>query len=178
MTARMSSLDAFTTPRMRAERLRPDHWADLRRMDTDEQMMAMLGGVRDEVGTADYLARNLKHWAERGFGLWMLRDFQTNTMIGRAVLRHLEIDDVDEVEVGYGFLPDYWGRGLATEIALTCVRLGLEELRLRSLVAITLTTNRGSRRVLEKAGLVYERDVLHAGLSHALFRIVNQGVVR
>jgi RimJ/RimL family protein N-acetyltransferase len=170
----MSSLDAFTTPRMRAERLRRHHHADLRRMDSDEQMMATLGGIRDQAGTAAYLARNLEHWDEHGFGIWMLRDLQTGTMMGRAVLRHLEIDDVDEVEVGYGFLPEYWRRGLATEIALACVRIGLEELRLSSLVAITLTTNRGSRRVLEKTGLVYERDVVHAGLLHALFRILNQ----
>ncbi len=166
------------TPRMRAERLRPHHHADLRRMDSDEQMMATLGGTRNQAGTAAYLARNLEHWAEHGFGIWMLQDLRTGTMMGRAVLRHLDIDDVDEVEMGYGFLPEYWGRGLATEIALACVRLGLEELRLPSLVAITLTTNRGSRRVLEKTGLVYERNVVHAGLLHALFRTLNQGVAR
>ena len=138
---------------MRAERLRPDHLADLRRMDADEGMMTYLGGVRDASGTAEYLARNLDHWAQYGFGIWMLRDSETNLMIGRAVLRHLEIDGVDEVELGYGFLPPFWGRGLATEIARACVRIGLEGLRLPSLVAITLPTNHGSRRVLEKAGL-------------------------
>jgi RimJ/RimL family protein N-acetyltransferase len=139
-------------------------------MDSDELMMAMLGGIRDEAATSDYLSRNLDHWAEHNFGIWMLRDRQTGAMIGRAVLRHLEIDGHDEVEVGYGFLPQFWGRGLATEIARACVRIGLEELRFPSLVAITLTTNRGSQRVLEKAGLRHERDIMHAGVPHALFR--------
>ena len=171
MTARMSSLDAFTTARMRAERLRPDHYADLRRMDADEQMMATLGGIREDAGTREYLARNLEHWAEYGFGIWMLRDLETGTAMGRAVLRHLDIDEADEVEVGYGLLPAFWGRGLATEIARACVRVGLEQLRLPSLVAITLTTNDGSRRVLEKVGLRYERTLTHAGQLHALFRI-------
>ncbi|HET6837567.1 MAG TPA: GNAT family N-acetyltransferase [Gemmatimonadales bacterium] len=178
MAGRISSLDAFTTRRMRAERLRPDHHADLRRMDTDARMMATLGGIRDPAGTAEYLARNLEHWAEHGFGIWMLRDVDTGSVMGRAVLRHLEINGVDEVEVGYGFLPEFWGRGLATEIARACVRIGLEALRLPSLIAITLTTNFGSRRVLEKAGLLYQRDMLHAGLPHALFRIVNQGAAQ
>jgi RimJ/RimL family protein N-acetyltransferase len=132
--------------------------------------MATLGGVRDEAAIADYLARNLDHWAEHGFGIWMLRDSQTGAMIGRAVLRHLDIDGSDEVEVGYGFLPQFWGRGLATEIARACVRIGLEELGFPSLVAITLRSNRGSQRVLEKAGLRYERDIVHAGVPHALFR--------
>lgn len=147
-------------------------------MDSDEKMMATLGGIRNPAGTAEYLARNLEHWTEYGFGIWMLRDVESGNMLGRAVLRHLEISGVDEVEVGYGFLPEFWGRGLATEIARACVRIGVEGLRLASLVAITLTTNGGSRRVLEKAGLLYQRDIVHSGLPHALFRIVNQGVAR
>jgi RimJ/RimL family protein N-acetyltransferase len=147
-------------------------------MDTDETMMATLGGVRDEAASAEYLARNLEHWAEHGFGIWMLRDLEIGTMMGRAVLRHLEIDGVDEVEVGYGFLPEFWGRGLATEIACACIRIGLEALRRPSLIAVTLTTNRGSRRVLEKAGLLYQQDIIHAGLPHALFRIINEGAAR
>jgi [ribosomal protein S5]-alanine N-acetyltransferase len=171
------SLDAFVTPRMRAERLQPDHYGELRRMDTDEAMMASLGGPRAEPASADYLARNLEHWKEHGFGIWMLRNRESGTMMGRAVLRHLEIDGIDEVEVGYGFLPQFWGRGLATEIARECVRIGLEDLRLPSLVAITLTTNHGSQRVLEKAGLSYERNIVHAGLAHALFRTPNEGTV-
>jgi len=156
---------------MLAERLTADHLPDLRRMDGDERMMATLGGVRDEPGTAGYLERNLAHWREYGFGIWMLRERETSAMIGRAVLRHLDVEGTDEIEVGYGFLPDWWGRGLATEIAITCVRIGRERLNFASMVAITLATNRASQRVMEKAGLSYERDLSYAGLPHVLYRI-------
>ena len=92
-------------------------------------------------------------------------------MIGRAILRHLDVEGVDEVEVGYGFMPDYWGRGLATEIAQACVRIGFDRLGFGSLVAITTPENIASQRVMRKAGLAYERDIVHAGLPHVLFRI-------
>ena len=140
-------------------------------MDEDEQFMALLGGVRDKAGTVTYLEMNVKHWVDHGFGMWMLRDAATGTVIGRAILRHLDVEGVDEVEVGYGFMPEYWGRGLATEIAQACVRIGFEQLGLRSLVAITRPINAASQRVMTKAGLVYERDIVHAGVSHVLFRI-------
>jgi RimJ/RimL family protein N-acetyltransferase len=153
----------------------PDHLADLRRMDTNEAMMATLGGLRDETGTAAYLARNLEHWAEHGFGIWMLREIESGTMAGRAVLRHLDLEGVDEVEVGYGFLPEFWGQGLATEIARACVRLGLERLRLQSLVAVTLTTNLRSQRVLRKASLAYERAITYANLPQLLYRTIDHG---
>jgi len=132
--------------------------------------MAQLGGVRDVAGTLAYLEHNMAHWMAHGFGLWMLRERGTGAVIGRAVLRHLEVDGVDEVETGYGFLSDLWGRGLATEIARACVSIGREQLGLASVVGITVPTNTASQQVMRKAGLRYERDIVHAGLPHLLFR--------
>jgi RimJ/RimL family protein N-acetyltransferase len=163
-------MDRFATPRLRAERVAAAHWLDLRRMDESEAFMALLGGVRDTVGTAAYLETNLKHWTDHGFGMWMLREASTAAVVGRAILRHLDVEGVDEIEVGYGFMPEYWGRGLATEVARACVRIGFDRLGLSSMVAITTPANLASQRVMTKAGLLYERDIVHAGVPHLLFR--------
>ena len=163
-------LDTFLTPRILAERLSNEHWLDLRRMDEDERFMEFLGGARDEAATQGYLDRNLAHWAEHGYGLWMLRKRDTGAVLGRAVLRHLNLDGVDEVETGYGFFPEFWGQGLATEIAQACVRIGREQLRLPSLVGITVPANSESQRVLRKVGLEFERNIVHDGLACMLFR--------
>jgi ribosomal-protein-alanine N-acetyltransferase len=162
--------DSFATPRLLAERLTPEHAADVRRMDHNPQFMAMLGGPRDAAQTDAYLARNLQHWTDYGYGLWILREARQNGVVGRAVLRHLILEGRDEVEVGYGFYPECWGRGLATEIAGACLHYGREELHLRSVVAITLPAHLRSQRVMTKVGVVYERDVTHEGLPHVLFR--------
>jgi RimJ/RimL family protein N-acetyltransferase len=168
----MQALESFSTPRLLADRLTPAHLPELQRMDRNEQFMAHLGGVRDEAGTVSYLQRNLAHWDEHGFGLWMLRERETEAVIGRAVLRHLDVEGVDEVEAGYGLLPEYWGRGLATEIARACVYLGRHRLGLASVVAITLPRNAASQQVLLKAGMVYQREITHEGIAHLLFRTV------
>jgi RimJ/RimL family protein N-acetyltransferase len=166
-----TGVDSFSTPRLTAERLTAEHWLDLRAMDEDDGFMALLGGLRQEPGTKVYLEQNLKHWADHGFGLYMLRDAPTQAVIGRAILRHLDVERVDEIEIGYGFMPEYWGRGLATEVARELVRIGFEQLHLESMVAITTPANVASQRVMTKAGLVYERDIVHAGVPHRLFRI-------
>jgi GNAT superfamily N-acetyltransferase len=147
-------------------------------MDQSQPFMALLGGVRDEAGSADYMERNLAHWEAHGFGLWMLRDAASADMIGRAVLRHLDVEGVDEVEVGYGFYPEFWGRGLATEVARACVRIAFERLGLPSVVAVTHPANTASQRVMRKAGLVYEREVTVGGLSHLLFRTASAPKLR
>jgi RimJ/RimL family protein N-acetyltransferase len=167
----MAFPDSFVTARLSAERLMPHHFADLLRMHSDPEQMAMLGGIRDAAQTQAYLDRNLQHWADYGFGSWILRETERNRIAGRAILRHLLLEETDEVEVGYSFFPEFWGRGLATEIARACLGFGFETLGLRSIVALTLPQNLPSRRVLEKAGLSYEREVIHDSIPHVLFRV-------
>lgn len=161
---------AFSLRRLRAERLVEAHLPVLRRMDQDERIMAMVGGVRTEAETAAYLERNLAHWTEHGFGIWILRDPATGEVTGRAGLRHVLVEGVDEVELGYALLPEFWGRGLGTDAARACVTIGRDWLGLRSIVALTLPSNNASQCVLRKAALVQEREVMHAGMRHLLFR--------
>ncbi len=163
--------DAFATERLTAERLRPAHYADLLRMHQDPVQMAMLGGVRDEAQTRDYLEKNLAHWEAYGYGAWILRDRASAQVVGRAILRHLTLDGADEVEVGYSLDPGFWGRGLATEIAAAILSYAREDVKLGTVVALTTPRNDRSRRVLAKIGMAWERDLLHADVPHVLYRV-------
>jgi RimJ/RimL family protein N-acetyltransferase len=70
----------------------------------------------------------------------------------------------------YALRPDAWGRGYATEIAMVSVaharRVGVGEV-----IGMTATDNRASRRVLERAGVRFERTFTRAGLPHWLGRL-------
>src|ERR687895_670485 len=65
------------------------------------------------------------------------------------------LEDSEEIEVGYRFLREHWGRGYATEAARAAIRFAFDEMGLDRLVAVTLPTNRASRRVMEKCGLSF-----------------------
>jgi RimJ/RimL family protein N-acetyltransferase len=91
-------------------------------------------------------------------------------VIGRAVLRHLLVEGVDEVEVGYGFYPAFWGRGLATEITRVCLDLARNRLRRSTVVGVTTPGNLASQHVLVKNGLVYEREFMLDTMLMRLFR--------
>jgi len=167
----MQRLGDLLTERLLLERLRATHADDLGRLHRDERVMATLGGVRPEAETLRVLAECEQHWEQHGFGLWAVREKATGTFAGRGGLKHTHVGGHDEVEVAYAFLPQYWGQGLATELAAASVRAGFDVLRLPDLVCFTLTTNRASQRVMEKVNFRYERDVLHAGLPHVLYRL-------
>jgi RimJ/RimL family protein N-acetyltransferase len=161
----------LVTARMRTERLEPAHLEALRRLHQDAAVMAWLGGVRDEERTQAYLATNLEHWTRHGFGLWMLLERERDEVIGLAVLRHLAIDGVDEIETGYALHREFWGRGLATEIATACIDYGRRHLGCPSIVALTHPGNVGSQRVLRKVGMQYEREIVQQDVPAAVFRL-------
>jgi RimJ/RimL family protein N-acetyltransferase len=102
--------------------------------------------------------------------MWLLRDRQTGEMVGRGGLQYTYTAGLNDVEAAWAIVPERWGQGLATELALACADVAFRQLDLLDIVAFTLPTNVASRRVMEKAAFVYERDIVHAGLPHVLYR--------
>ena len=164
-------LERIRSARLILERMRESDMSDLCRMHRDERVMATLAGVRSEEETAEFLRAQLAHWERHGFGWWTLREAGSGSFVGRGGLRRVTVEEREEVEVGYALLPEFWGRGLATELAEESARVAFEVLDLPDIVSFTLPTNRASRRVMEKAGLRYERDIVHADLPHVLYRL-------
>ena len=166
----MSIPESFQTARLEGERLVPEHLADLQALHRDPEMMRELGGVRSDVETSRYLSRNLNHWATHGFGVWMLRLKGGDRSIGRVVLRWLSTESINDVEIGFAFLPTHWGQGFATESAKFCLDVARTDLDLRTLIGITTPDNRASQRVLSKLGLCYECDTIVEEVRCLLFR--------
>ncbi|MDN7245344.1 GNAT family N-acetyltransferase [Planococcus shenhongbingii] len=59
-------------------------------------------------------------------------------------------------EIGYILHPDYWGQGVATGVAELLISFGFDDLKLHRIFATCDPNNAGSRKVLEKAGMVWE----------------------
>lgn len=111
----------------------------------------------------------IQHWQQHGFGAWAVIEGKSGKLIGQAGLNFLP--ESPEVEVLYRFDPAYWGRGIATEATKACLRYGFEILQLDHIVAITKAEHLASRRVMEKAGLHYEKDAYFYNLEVVYYRI-------
>jgi RimJ/RimL family protein N-acetyltransferase len=160
----------FATPRLSAEPLDPKHLGDLIALHLDPEVSRHLGGVRSPEVTAAYLETNLAHWAAHGFGLWIVRA-KDGAFAGRVGLRHTAVEGVAEVEIAYTFKREFWGQGLATEVAEALTAFWRERLAFPSLIGIASTANVASRRVLEKSGFVYERAAAYHGEAVVVYRL-------
>jgi RimJ/RimL family protein N-acetyltransferase len=93
----------------------------------------------------------LKHWEERGYGLWAVESQSSGELIGRCGLQFLP--DAGEVEVDFILGREYWRQGFATEAARASLQYGFDELGLERVVGIVHVENKASQRVLEKLGM-------------------------
>ncbi len=127
------------------------------RMCADPEVMRFIGNgsILNREQGGEQVSRFVRHWEERGFGLWALEEKRSGTFVGFAGLAYQ--GDWDEgghkTEVGWGLDRAFWGRGLATEAARASVAYGFETLGLERIISIIQPANAASRRVAEKAGL-------------------------
>lgn len=110
----------------------------------------------DEVRTI-ILTRPLRDYALRGFGRMACIEKKSGRLVGFSGLKYLE--DLQEVDIGYRFLPDCWGKGYATESAMTLMRAGVREHNLRRIIGLVEPANEASAHVLKKLGLMFEKKI-------------------
>ena len=171
--SRSAPLDQLLTARLVCVRPAPEHADDLSTLLRDPRVARTLfatAAAPTEAEVVANLAAKQAHWERHGFGLWMLYDRESGAIVGRGGLQHTIATGCDEIEVGWAIVPERWGEGLATELALTSVEAGFGTLELTELIAYTLVDNVASRRVMEKAGFSYERGMQHVGRPHVLYR--------
>ena len=75
----------------------------------------------------------------------------------------------DEIELNYFLLPDFWGKGYATEAARACMSLAFDVLGAEKVISLIRPENVPSRRVAERNGMKIERQVMHAALPHLVY---------
>jgi RimJ/RimL family protein N-acetyltransferase len=107
-----------------------------------------------------------------GYGRWGCVLKEEQCVIGFCGLKYLE--DLDAVDVGYRFLPEYWGRGFATEACMVSIRFGFDVLKLDRIIGLVLAENARSIRVLEKVGMQSEGKISYQ-CQEALLYSIHQG---
>jgi RimJ/RimL family protein N-acetyltransferase len=100
----------------------------------------------------------------------------TETAEGELVLEGADEHPVGgatyEIELAYLLGKEHWGQGLATEAARAIVDLGFRTLRPPRLICLFDPGNVASRRVAERVGFTFDREVLLAASGSPCTRCV------
>lgn len=148
------------TNRLILRRLSVEDASFILRLVNEPAFLQFIGdkGVRTLDDARDYILSGPAASYERfGFGLYLAELKDSGTPAGTCGL--IKRESLDDVDVGFAFLPEFWGNGYAVESAAAVVTHGKTDFNLSRIVAITTPDNYSSIRVLEKLGFQFERMV-------------------
>ncbi|ARP66711.1 N-acetyltransferase [Mesorhizobium sp. WSM1497] len=105
------------------------------------------------------LTRDIGHWDKHGFGRLAVEADEKLVGFGGVTVSA----DFDGLNLSYHLHPASWGHGYATELVTEALRTAFGPLRADRVVGLVRPANPASRRVLEKCGFVFEKEVMLHG---------------
>jgi RimJ/RimL family protein N-acetyltransferase len=119
-------------------------------------------GVRTLEAAREYIVKGpMQSYARNGFGLYMVELSATREKVGICGL--VKREGLTDIDIGFGFLPQYRSQGYAIEAATAVMAQARDELGLARVVAITSQDNDRSANVLRKLGFEFEKMIKFPG---------------
>jgi [ribosomal protein S5]-alanine N-acetyltransferase len=109
-------------------------------------------------------------YQEKRIGFFVCELKETGEFVGICgLLEQKDVDGKNEIEVGYLFVRDHWGKGYATEAALACMEYGFHKLGYDRIISLIDPKNTASIRVAEKNELVKEKVTIFKGHTACIY---------
>ena len=146
------------TPRLSLRRLTPADAEFIFELVNDPDWIRFIGdrGVRTLDDAQAYMSKGpMTMYEKHGFGLYLVEVRETGKPVGLSGL--LKRDALEDVDIGFAFLPSARGKGYAREAARAVIEEASTYHKLSRLVAITSLDNHSSIRLLESEGFRFER---------------------
>lgn len=124
------------------------------RLQNDAEIMRFIRPPEPDMEIVRERIRTLEQYAQDNPGLGSMIAFwkETAEPVATCVLRHVDYQPENELELGYIIVPEFQGRGLATEIAQALAAFAFSRFAAPKVVAVTAPENYPSQNVLRKCG--------------------------
>ena len=133
----------------------------------DKEVMHYGDGVKDLAWIEDWIQHTQQHYQQFGYGKWAVIRQADAALLGYCGLEYAsDVCGQPEVALGYLLARADWGQGYASEAVTATLNYGFSLLGLRRIIATIDPGNVASVRVAQKAGMVYEQDVIYEGYTH------------
>ena len=135
--------------------------ANIYKLDSNEEVHKYLGGkpITTLKEAEDIVSYFHLQYKERGIGRFATIEKSSGKFIGWAGLK-LNLDEKEMlnghtnfIDIGYRFIPEFWGKGYATEASLASIEYGFKNLNYNIIYGAADIENIASNKVLQKIGL-------------------------
>jgi RimJ/RimL family protein N-acetyltransferase len=162
------------TPRLVIRQWLPEDCLRLRPLVTDPRVLKYIGNAEpwSDDRLKNFVNGGIEHAKTRGWVLWPLIYKADSNLIGFCGFNSAF---APEDEIGWWLLPDYWGRGLATEAAKAVLEYGFRTFKFPRVISVAQPANTPSTRIMQKLGMHFDRSFVHQGKDVVSYAINNPG---
>lgn len=150
-------------------------------LDQDSEVMRHISGGKKTTWQEmeDFYIPRLNAYTvpEKGWGLWKVTIVDSNEFIGWVLVRPMNFfkDDLDltklafeknpkeevefdNLEIGWRFIKDAWGKGYATEAATAIINELITDKTIKKISAVAMQDNIGSINIMKKLGMSFIKN--------------------
>jgi len=152
------SASLIETERLTLRKLSVEDAPFILRLVNEPSFLQFIGdkGVRNLEDARQYILNGpVASYAQNGFGLFLVQLKANQVPLGMCGL--LKRETLEDVDIGFAFLPEFWNKGYAFEAAAVVLSYAKDVLKLPRIVAITNKDNDASGKLLEKLGFHFDR---------------------
>jgi RimJ/RimL family protein N-acetyltransferase len=133
------------------------------RMNADKAVREFFPSTMSQLETETFIKSMQQHFATHEYCYFAVDELTTNEFIGFIGLSNqtFKSDFTPCVDIGWRLLPEFWGKGYATEGALACVNFAFTILKLKEVYAIAPELNLKSQHVMQKIGMSEYMNFVH-----------------
>lgn len=167
------------TERLILRELLPTDDEGMYRLDSNPNVHKFLGNqpiisIEESRQYIDYI-RN--QYLKNGIGRYAVILKETNEFIGWSGIKYIteqENGHINFYEIGYRFIEEHWGKGYGYESAKAWLDYGFQTMKIETIYASASIENMGSRRILEKIGMLQKNEFNWNGIPCIWYELENK----
>lgn len=142
-------------------------------LNGDEEVMRYIRPVKTKEESDAQLEQIVNVPSIPENGRWAVVDKASRRFIGSFAIIPIP-SEPEKTQLGYSFIPEYWGKGLASELAQKGLQYFLDNTTVPEIYGITETPNIPSQKVLLKAGFQFHCTRTEEGKELTIFIVRRQ----
>ncbi|MEO4006668.1 GNAT family N-acetyltransferase [Flavobacterium sp. CAU 1735] len=137
-------------------------------INSDEKVMQFFPSLPSKEQTAEFIARMMHQFQNKGFCYFAVNKLENNEFIGFIGLAEqtYQADFTPCVDIGWRIKSSEWNKGFATEGAKRCLDYAINDLKLENIFSIAPKVNVKSEHIMVKIGLIKQYEFEHSLLTN------------
>ncbi len=148
----------LTTPRLYLRRFTLEDTDLIIALNNDAEVLKYIQEslIDTETKALEVLSQRILPYYENNLGRWAVHLKNTNEFIGWCGLKYRA--ELNETDLGYRYIKQYWRNGYALEAAQHVLNFAFKTLHINEVIGRTHIENKGSLSILQKIGMAYLKN--------------------